>query len=87
MLIVLGSKTQLPSLKSLTELKVSLRRTGIRGRVDRCLIMQVHAALFPNVRLLAVSERSIRSATLIVAVTDTNLHNCCLTSDSDLTAI
>ena len=33
------------------------------------MLMQVHAALFPNVRLLAVSERYIRSATLILAVT------------------
>ena len=53
------------------------------------MLVQVHAALFPNVRLLAVSEQSTRSATLTVAVTHpgTNLHNCCLTSDSDLTAM
>ena len=53
------------------------------------LLVQVHAALFPNIRLLAVSEQSIRSATLTVAVTHpgTNPHNCCLTSDSDHTAI
>ena len=71
------------------ELKVNLRRTGLRQRVDRRMLVQVHAALFPNVRLMTVSERSIRSATLTVAVTHpgTNLHNCCLTSDSDLTAI
>ena len=29
--------------------------------------VRVHAALFPNVRLLAVSEQSTRSATLTVA--------------------
>ena len=71
------------------ELMVSLKRTGLRQRVDRRMLVQVHAALFPNVRLMTVSERSIRSATLTVAVTHpgTNLHNCCLTSDSDLTAI
>ena len=33
------------------------------------MLVQVHAALFPNVRLLAVSEQSTRSATLTVAVT------------------
>ena len=51
--------------------------------------VQVHAALFPNIRLLAVSEQSTRSATLTVAVTHpgTNAHNCCLTSNSDLTTI
>ena len=49
--------------------------------------VRVHAALFPNVRLLAVSEQSTRSATLNVAVTHpgTNEHNCCLTSNSDNT--
>ena len=51
--------------------------------------VQVHAELFPNVRLLAVSEQSTRSATLTVAVTHpgTNAHNCCLISNSDLTTI
>ena len=53
------------------------------------MLVQVHAALFPNVRLLAVSEQSTRSETLTVAVTHpgTNAHNCCLTSNSDLTTI
>ena len=50
-------------------LKVSLRRTGLRQRLDRRMLLQMHAALFPNIRLLAVSERSMRSATLTVAVT------------------
>ena len=61
----------------LAELRISLRQ-----RVDRRMLVQVHAALFPDVRLLAVSEQSIRSASLTVAVTHpgTNLHNCCLTS-------
>ena len=51
--------------------------------------VRVHAALFPNVRLLAVSEQSTRSATLTVVVTHpgTNAHNCCLTSNRDLTTI
>ena len=71
------------------ELKVSLRRTGLRQRVDCRILVQEHAALFPYVRLLALSDRSIRSSTLTVAVTHpgTNLRNYCLTSDSDLTAI
>ena len=48
--------------------------------------VRVHAALFPNVRLLAVSEQSTRSATLTVAVTHpgTNAHNCCLGAASKL---
>ena len=64
-----------------------IKSTGLGQRVDRRML--VHAALFPNVMLLAVLEQSIRSATLTAAVTHpgTNLHNCCLTSDSDLTAI
>ena len=72
----------------LLELRVSLRRTGLRQRVDHRMLVQVHAALFTNVRLLAVSERSI-SATLTVVVTHpgTNAHNCYLTSKVDLTAI
>ena len=43
------------------------------------MLVQVHAALFPNVRLLAVSEQSTRSATLTVAVThpDTNAFELC----------
>ena len=71
------------------ELRVSLKRTGLRQRLDRLILVQVHAALFPNVRLLAVSEGSIRSATLTLLVTHpgTNLNNCSFTSDSDLTAI
>ena len=32
------------------------------------MLVQVHAALFPNVRLMTVLELSIRSATLTVAV-------------------
>ena len=53
------------------------------------LLVQVHAALYPNVRLLAMSERYIRSVTLTVGVTHpgTNAHNRCLNSDSDLSAI
>ena len=68
---------------------ISLRRTGLRQRVDRRMLVQVHAALFPNVRPRAVSVQSMRSATLTVAVTHPgiNLHNCCLTSDIDLTAM
>ena len=52
------------------------------------MLMQVNAALFPNISLLAISEQSIRSVTLTVAVTHpgTNTNNCCLTSDIDLTA-
>ena len=50
-------------------LRVSLRCTSLRQRMDRCMLMQVHAALFPNVTLLAMSDRSIRSATLTVVVT------------------
>ena len=61
--------TQYPVWVYNHELKVSIRRTGLRQRVDRRILVQVHPALFPNVRLLAVSERSIRSATLTVAVT------------------
>ena len=34
------------------EVRVSLRRTGLRQRLDRCMLVQVLAALFPNVRLL-----------------------------------
>ena len=57
------------------------------GTVD--VALRLNAALFPNVRLLAVSEQSTRSATLTVAVTHpgTYAHNCCLTSNSDLTTI
>ena len=68
-------------LVKLYELRVSLRRTGLRQRLDRRMLVHVHAALFPNVRLLAMSERSIRTVTLAVAVTHpgTNTHNCCLT--------
>ena len=60
------------------ELRVSLRLTGLRqGWTIAC------------VRLLAVSQKSLRSATLTVAVTHpgTNAHNCCLTTISDLTTI
>ena len=51
------------------ELRISLKRTGLRQRVDRRMLVKMHAALFSNVRLLAMSEHSIRSATLTVVVT------------------
>ena len=35
----------------LCELRANLRRTGLRQRVDRRMLVQVHAALFSNVWL------------------------------------
>ena len=71
------------------ELRVSLRHTGLRKGWTVACSCKCMLHCFPNFRLLAVSEQSTRSATLTVAVTHpgTNEHNCCLTSNSDLTTI
>ena len=41
---------------------ICLRSIGLSQGVDRRMLMNAHAASFPNVRLLAVSKQYIRSA-------------------------